>query len=257
MIFPVIDLRGQLSLAATLAIKNLGIKYKGSVLGPGWIIAEPFLMFILLFVVFTNIKEFDSENFAVYLLTGIMLYHIFAKGTSNGVSCLRDNSNFLLSLNIKREIFPISTAIMIAIMMLIEVPVFTGLMPVFGFIPSPTILLLPLVLLLLLGLILGITYFLSIITVKRKDVKPIWTVSVHALLFVSPVFWTLESARPILLQIYQINPLGQIIELAHKLVFGEMPTIEEWGMTSIFVIAILLTGFVYFKRQEKTIVEEL
>jgi ABC-type polysaccharide/polyol phosphate export permease len=54
-----------------------------------------------------------------------------------------------------------------------------------------------------------------------------------------------------------MNPLGQIIELAHNLVFGEIPPILDWVYTTVFVLAILFGGYFYFKKNESKIVEQL
>ncbi|MDH3764479.1 MAG: ABC transporter permease, partial [Nitrosopumilus sp.] len=144
-----------------------------------------------------------------------------------------------------------------ALLLTVEVGIFFGIMPFVSFIPSWTLIMMPLVIILLLGLILGLSYLLSILYVKIPDIQPIWTILMYALLFVSPIFWSIDQANDILLTIQQINPLGQIIELSHKIVFNEIPDIEEWLKTALMVSAILVIGYIFFKKFEKTIVEEL
>ncbi len=138
-----------------------------------------------------------------------------------------------------------------------EIGIFFGIMPIVSFIPSWTLIMMPLVIVLLLALILGLSYFLSILYVKVPDIQPLWTVLTYALLFVSPIFWSIDQANDILLSIQQINPLGQIIEIAHKIVFNEIPAVEDWLKTSLIVFVILIAGYVFFKKFEKGIVEEL
>jgi len=188
-----------------------------------------------------------------------MLYHIFSRGTTGGLSSLVGNVGILKSLNIKRELFPITSTVAIAILGLVDVGVFFGLMPFFQFIPSITIVLLPLVFILLLILILGISYLFSIINVYARDVQHLWTVIVHALIFVTPIFWYVDEVKaPILLQLHSINPLGQIIELAHKIViFDQVPPLEDWLYTTLYVSVIFIIGFFVFRTYEKRITEEL
>jgi len=187
-----------------------------------------------------------------------MLFHIFAKGTSGGLSSLTTNAGIIKSLNVNKEFFPVVATIAIGILAFVDVGVFFGLMPVFQFVPSWTIILLPIPLILLGILILGLSYFLSVINVFVKDVQPLWSIFVHALLFLSPIFWRLENVEGFLLQIQAINPLGQLIEIAHKLVInGQVPSFNEWIYTTTYVIVILFLGYFVFQKFQNKIVEEL
>ncbi len=239
------------------AILNIRIRFKNTYLGLLWAAIEPLLTFVVLYVVFTSIRA-TKEDFAIYLITGVMLYHIFVRGTAGGMSSLTGNEGIIKSLTIRREFFPVVATAAISILALVDVGVFFGLMPVFQFVPSWTIVLLPLPLLLVLGLVLGLSYLLSIATVFVRDIQNIWGILVHTLIFISPIFWYLKDVSGIILEIHKINPLGQIIELTHKLVIdGQIPPLSEWLYTSVFVLGILFFGYFVFSKYEERIVEEL
>lgn len=70
-------------------------------------------------------------------------------------------------------------------------------------------------------------------------------------------FWSLDEVDGILLEIHKINPLGQIIELTHKIVFGEIPPLTDWLYTFGIVLGILFVGYAIFQKLEGRIVEEL
>jgi len=60
------------------------------------------------------------------------------------------------------------------------------------------------------------------------------------------------------MKIQQINPLGQLIEIAHKLVIdGQIPPLNDWLYTTAFVFGILLIGYLIFYLLKERIVEEL
>jgi len=245
------------SLIFHFSVNSIKLRYRGAYLGVLWAALEPLFMFLLLYVVFSSIREINKENFAVYLITGIMLYHLFIKGTLAGLSSLRDNGSILKSLNVQKEFFPIVATGSTTLLMFVTLGVFFGLMPVFQFIPPLTILLLPIVLVLLLLLILGISYVLSIINVYLRDIQPLWAIFSYALIFVTPIFWYLEDVEGILVDIHGINPLGQIIELGHKIIFGNIPTLNEWGYTIAIVLGIFFGGYAIFQKFETKISEKL
>ena len=237
---------------------NIKIRFKGTYLGFVWNALEPTLTFIILYLVFTSLRIRSEENFGIYLLTGIMLYHIFVRGTTAGLTSLRGNQGILESIHIRREFFPVVATSATAMLLLIEVAVLFGLMPFFDFIPPWTVVFLPIVLAMLVLFVLGISYILSIINVYVPDIHPFWSVFVHALFFVSPIFWYLKDVNGFLVGVQQLNPLGQIIELGHKLVvFGEIPPITDWVYTLVFVVGFFILGYAIFQKFQSKIVEEL
>jgi len=226
-------------------------------LGFLWSALEPLLYFSILYVVFSSIRD-REEGFAIYLITGVMLYHIFIRGTSGGVVSLTGNHGILKAIQIKKGLLLVVSTIAIAILAFVDVGVFFGLMPVFNFVPSWTIILLPIPIALVILLVLGSSYLLSIANVYARDVQYAWSIFAHSLLFISPIFWKLKDANEILLTLHKINPLGQLIEIAHALVIDKsIPPIEDWLYTGLFVAAILLVGYATFKKFENKIVEKL
>jgi ABC-2 type transport system permease protein len=255
------QIKNKLTLIFHFAILNIQIRYKSSYLGVLWTALEPLLYFSVLYLVFTAIRGRESD-FAIYLITGIMLFHIFTRGTSAGVSSLTGNSGLIKSLRIKKDFFPVVATTATAILAIVSIGVFFGLMPVFEFVPTWTLILLPILFIFLFVLILGLSYLLSITNVFVRDVQVIWSIFTHVLLFASPIFWKIDEVKgaggEFLLLILQINPLGQIIELGHKLVVdGEIPQLEDWLYTGVFVIAIFFVGYFVFQKLQEKVVEEL
>jgi ABC-type polysaccharide/polyol phosphate export permease len=238
-----------------LALMNIKIRFKGTVLGFVWSGLEPLLTFLLLLVVFTSIRGTDDPNFAIYLLSGVFMYHIFARGTLGGLGSIVNNLGLIQSINLNKEIFPVSHTLSVTLLTIIEMGVFLMLLPFFNFIPSWNIVLLIFPVILLLGLILGLSYFLSVIYVRIKDAQILWTIFIQALFFVSPIFWYLSEVEGILTEIHKINPLGQIIELTHGVVFGNIPSLNDWLYSLGMVSVIILIGYFTFQKYQKNIIE--
>jgi len=211
----------------------------------------------MLYVVFSTIRQREPD-YAIYLLSGVLLFHIFQKGTSSGISSLTKNSSILQSLNINKEIFPATSTVATGLLSFIHVIVFLALLPVFQFVPNWTILLMPIPIFLLLILVMGMNYILSILSVYLGDMKRIWSVLVHSLLFISPIFWRVDEVDGVLLTIHKINPLGQLIEISHSLVVGrEIPPLYDWIYATVFIFGIFLIGFIIFHKFEKNVIERI
>jgi len=254
---PLLNLWDKRKSIFQFAVLNLKIRFKNTYLGFLWAGLEPLFYFIILYVVFTNIRD-APLNFAIYLMSGVMLFHIFARGTSGGLGSLTGNAGIIKSLKHRKEFFPVVSTVTIGLLSFADLAVFLVLMPVFHFTPQFSIILLPIPIILLMFLILGLSYILSITAVYMRDIQFFWSIFVHSLLFLSPIFWYLKDVNGILLQIHQINPLGQLIEITHSLViYGQIPPINDWLYTSFFILAIFLTGFFVFHKFEDKITEML
>jgi len=237
---------------------NIRLRFKGTYLGLLWSALEPLFMFTILFVVFSSIRESPKEDFAIYLIVGVFFYHLFSRGTSGGLASFIQNRGILQSININREIFPVIATGTTSIFLLVELVILFGLMPVFDFVPSWTIVFLPIVLILFIFLVLGISYLLSILYVFVKDIQPIWAIITYALLFVSPIFWYLDDVDGVLLEIQKINVLGQLIDIAHNIiVFNHIPSVFEWTYTASIIFGIFFVSYGLFRKFENKIVEKL
>jgi ABC-type polysaccharide/polyol phosphate export permease len=254
---PLVNLWNKKTLIFQFSLIGVKLRYKGTYLGFLWNALEPLLTFLLLYVVFTALRD-RPDNFAMYLLSGILIFHVFTRGSMAGLGSLRSNKNFLTTLGYKNEFYPVVTIGSITLTTIVEMGVLLALMPVFNFVPSWTLVLFPITVLMMLVLIMGLTYLFSIVSLYFKDIQPLWAVIAHALFFISPIFWYLEEADGILLTLFYLNPVGQIIELTHHVVvFGTIPPLMDWLYTSAFVLGIFALGFAVFNKYEKRAVEEL
>lgn len=233
------------------------VRYLGTYAGFLWAVLEPLIAFVILYIVFSTMRGNTDPNYPIYLLIGVLFFQIFSRGTLNGLTSLRGNAGVLKSINISKEFFPVVSAGSTGIVMIVQILVFFALMPVFNYIPPVTVILLIIPLIMLLILVLGLTYILSILFVFIKDIQNGWSIFSYALFFVSPIFWYVDEIDGILLNIQQINPLGQIMEIAHKVVFGEIPPIGDWLYSAFLVSVIFFVGYFIFHKLENKIVEEL
>ena len=254
--YPFQEMWKRRSLVWSYSIKNMEVRYRGTKLGFVWAVLEPLFLFLILYIVFTSIRDV-SEGFAIYLMVGVMMYHVFVRGTHGGMTSVLENSGIIKSLSIKKEFFPLASTGTISLFLMVEVAVLFGLMIFFSFELNPTMLLLPIPLILLLFLILGISYLLSIAMVFVRDIQPIWAVISYALLFVSPIFWRVDEVDGILLEIHKINPVGQLIEITHKIIFGQIPPINDWLYSLAFVFGIFVVCYAVFQKYEKFVAEQL
>jgi len=240
------------------AISDLKIRYRNSILGIFWSLIEPLLMLGVLFFVFSTMFKFEIENFPIYLLLGIICYNFFKNGTTFALNSLTNRSSLMTQIYFPRSIPGISSGVTAAIMLILELVVLGIFMIVLEFTPPITILILPLILALEFLLILGISLPLSVLNVKFKDTEFIWMVVVHAGFFLTPIFYQFDMLPDNIQSILQFSPVVQIVTMAHHVVlYGILPSINSILYAVGSTSAIMIIGYLIFRRYQSRIVEEI
>jgi lipopolysaccharide transport system permease protein len=115
-----------------------------------------------------------------------------------------------------------------------------------------TVIYLPLVLLPLLVMALGISWFLSALTVYIRDIVHVTGIVTSVLMFVSAVFFPISALPSQYAFVIRLNPVALIVsESRNALVFGISP---DWGMLAFHFLLGLLTavaGYWWFQKTRK------
>ena len=246
------------ALILNFAISDLKIKYRNSVLGFLWSFLEPLLLLGVLYMVFTNVFENTIENFPLYLLLGLILYNSVQKGTDLGLSSISGKGDLIKQVYFPRMIPAISATTTAAIMLTFEMIVFGIFMIIFQFVPSITILLLPLILLLQCFLILGLCLPLSVLNVKFNDIQFIWKVILQAGFFLTPIFYTLDVLPEAIQNILKFSPMVQIMNMARDVtLYNTIPSIESITIAIVSTTIVFVIGLGIFYKLKSKIVEAL
>ena len=240
------------------AVYDLKIRYRNSVLGVLWSFIEPLLLLAVLFVVFSTMFKFEIPNFPIYLLLGIVCYRFFQNGTTLALNSLTNRSSTITQIYFPRSIPGLSAGITSAIMLVFELMVLGIFMAAFQFIPTVTILLLPLVLALELLLIFGIALPLSVLNVKFKDTEFIWGVVLSAGFFLTPIFYQFDMLPEAIRNVLQFSPIVQIVTMAHHVVlYGMLPSINTVLYAVGSISAITIIWYLIFRKYQSRIAEDM
>ena len=240
------------------AVYDLKIRYRNSVLGVLWSFIEPLLLLAVLFVVFSTMFKFEIPNFPIYLLLGIVCYRFFQNGTTLALNSLTNRSSTITQIYFPRSIPGLSAGITSAIMLVFELMVLGIFMAAFQFIPTVTILLLPLVLALELLLIFGIALPLSVLNVIFKDTEFIWGVVLSAGFFLTPIFYQFDMLPEAIRNVLQFSPMVQIVTMAHHVVlYGMHPSVNTVLYAVGSISAITVIGYLIFRKYQAKIAEDM
>lgn len=242
------------------------VRYQGSVLGYLWSLLKPLFLFAILYIVFTYIIPLGKgvEHYPVYLLIGVVLWNFFTEATLQGASSIVARGDLIRKISIPRYLVVIASSVSAFINLCLSLVVVLIFALLNGVVPSLQWLLLFPLLLQLFALALGISFLLSSLYVKFRDITYIWEIFLQAGFYATPIIYPLSLVPDHLHKWFFLNPMAQIIQDARYVIVTEAsPTIWQ-TVHSIFVISpivivvvVAFMGGTYFRSHSKYFAEDI
>jgi ABC-type polysaccharide/polyol phosphate export permease len=247
-----------LQLIRLLVGRELTLRYKRSVIGIGWTLLNPMLTSFVLWVVFSFVfasRLPNGQQYAPYLMAGIILNSFFGQGLIISAESIASNSPVLTKIYVPPQIFPISVALAGL------VNFFIGLIPlaIVVYISGQSIALtFPLVIFVgffLALLVAGLGLSLSLLFIRFDDSRNIVNVFLMILTYFTPIFYPISVLSPRLQEIIVLNPLTSYLN-CFRWAFSNnaTATIYDWlYMGATGTLAILFGTFVFRKFWPRTV----
>jgi len=257
--YPAIILRAMVS-------SDLKLRYQASVLGYLWTLIRPLAIFSILYVVFVKFIRLGEgvPYFAIYLLLGIVIWGFFSEITDQGLSSIVIRSSLLRKVNFPRYVVVLSVGVSVLIGFLLNMLV-VALFMVLRQVPVRLEILWVIPLFLeLMTLAISVSFVLSALYVRFRDLNYIWEVFMQAAFYATPILYPLSLVPEKWARILVLNPMAQIVQDArYVLVTDQTKSISQlWGTHWARAIPVGITlllavvSVVFFRRRSRTFAEE-
>lgn len=244
------------------------LRYQGSVLGYMWSLLKPMLLFVILYFVFSEFLKVGDNvpNFPVYLLLGIVLWSFFSETTGTSLRSIVERGDILRKINFPKYVVVLSVAFSAFINL------FLNMIVVFIFMEFAQVdmrwegMLFPIVIAQLFAVALSVSFFLSAVYVKFRDISHIWEVVLQGAFYATPILYPVTMIPESAARILMLSPMAQIIQdMRYLLITDKTLTIDAVydGNHLIRIIPYSITiGMVilsswYFRKRSKFFAEEL
>ncbi|MFN8035219.1 MAG: ABC transporter permease [Acidimicrobiia bacterium] len=270
-------------LLVGLVRTELKVKYKNSVLGFMWSLLNPALYLVVFWIVFTYFLPNGIPQFAIYLMSGLLVWNLFSLGLGNATGSIVANSGIVKKVAFPREILPVASVgaglvhfflqsiVLLAALILFQHNVAWGYM--WLLVPA-------LVALLILAAALGI--FLTAVNVYLRDTQHFLELLLLAWFWMTPIVYRFRQVvdNPKIPQffvtLYKLNPVLWIVLPFQRAIYNRMyfdqpgqrvwmlpaPVDQWWYLARILVvlavaIVLLIGALTFFARVEGNFAEEL
>lgn len=232
-----------------LVSRDLKVRYKRSILGFLWAMINPLLTMIVMAAVFLNIFKVRVENYPIYLLSGILLWRLFAGGTVIAMRSVLGNSGISKKIYVPSSVFvaaSIGSALVNLMFALVPLLLLSILM---GVMPKATWLYLPIPILQITLFSFGIGLIVAALAVFFADMLDIYEVFTNAYFYLTPIMYPVTILPAFLLTAEKINPMYYLIGgFRGALIDGQIPNIGPTVVVTLVVLLITAAGWSLFTR---------
>ncbi len=240
-------------LIGIFAMRDIRVRYRQAVLGVLWVLLQPLASVLIFTLVFSGLAKISSEGvpYPLFALVGMMVWIYFSTAILRGSQVFVGNPELVTKVAFPRITAPAAAMLPPLVDVAVTMLLVFLLLIVYGVPLSWRVLLTPVWLLLLTLAAFGLTLWLSALNVRFRDVQNAIGTVVQIWLFASPVAYpsTLLSGWPELL--FALNPLTGILGLARWSLLATPWPGWPLAISSATVLAILGSGLVYFRRNER------
>ena len=246
-------------LLKNLVLKDLKLKYRGSVFGFVWSLANPLLMIIVYALAFTYVLRVRSERFVFYLMLGQLSWTFFANSASMSTTSIVDNSGLIKSVFFPRAILPMGTVLFNLAQYLLTVSVFLPAMLLWYQVPlSASMVLFPVFLALQTAFTIGIALILATATAFLRDVRHLLEVALMALFWATPILYELRQVPEKLRLAILLSPMSSFVVAYQQLFFyREWPEPTVWVVASIYAAGAFIIGTMLILAFEDRFTEQV
>lgn len=273
------DLRRRRELFINLTQRELKGKYKRTVLGRLWSLANPLALMVVYSFVFAFIIRATPDPgdpsgldvFPLWLLCGLLPWLYFANTVTQGMGSLITNEALIKKVYFPRYLLVLSSSAAIMVNWLTEMAVLVIAIVIAGawqvLLWTPAVLV---AMAMLAAFTLGITLMLAIANVYFRDTQYLVTILLQLGLYLAPIIYPIsmvatQSDRigPLfgdvtLLDLYNLNPFARFTEIFRSLLYDNTwPQVDDVVSCLLWAVASLAGGWLIFSRHEKKLAELL
>ncbi len=243
-------------LLSNLINRDIKVKYRRSKLGILWSVLNPLMMMCVLTLVFSHIFRFGIENYAVYILSGQLMFNYFTESTNMAMESVIGYSPLIKKVYVPKYIFPLEKSCFAFVNMLFSMVALVVVMFVTGADFYPTFFLSVYPMITLFFFSLGVGLFLSSSAIFFRDIIHLWSVFTTALMYASAIIYPVSMLEGSLMgYLIYLNPIFWYIDAFRQVtIYGNMLSVAHIAVCAGCAVISMIVGAKVFKNgQDKFI----
>jgi lipopolysaccharide transport system permease protein len=251
-------------LIAALTARDLKARYRGSILGFFWSLANPLLLLAVYTLVFTKFfPQQVVQPYPLFLFAGILPWTFFAAAVLESTASISSNAGLIKKVMFPAEALPLVVVLSHLVHFLAAIPIMLAAILGFtlmgSFDPNWTIVLAPAVMLLQAIFVAGIAMIVSSASVLFRDLRDIVANLLQLGFFVTPILYLVERIESRGLRaMLRLNPMTPfVIAYQDIFFFGRLPNLSDTLLMIAYAGTSIIAGMFVFDRLRDTLAEAI
>ncbi|MBQ1509050.1 MAG: ABC transporter permease [Erysipelotrichaceae bacterium] len=236
-------------LLEELVKRDFKKKYKRTYLGMLWSVLSPLMTLLIMRIVFTHFFGRGTPHYTTYLFCGTLIFNYFSEASSQGMMSLLGNSGIFSKVNVPKYLFLFSRNVQTLINFGLTLVVFFlfCILDHITFTWKFLLLIFPIVCLIVFNI--GVGLILSALYVFFRDVQYLWSIFTQLLMYLSAIFYNIDSFSPRVQNLYLLNPIYLFIRYFRKIVIDSViPSLGFHLLMAGFAAVTFLAGLWMYRK---------
>ena len=251
-------------LIAALTGRDLKARYRGSILGFFWSLANPLLLLAVYTLVFTKFFPRPGINpYPLFLFAGILPWTFFSAAVLESTESIAGNAGLIKKVMFPAESLPLVVVLSHLVHFALAIPVLLAAKIAFTLAGrtsmTATILLVPVLMFFQALFVAGVAMCVSSASVLFRDLRDIMTNLMQIGFFVTPIIYAVNEITSAPLRVaLRFNPMTPFVVAYQDLLFwGRIPAPTDVMLIVAYSVLSLALGFTVFDRLRDTLAEAI
>jgi lipopolysaccharide transport system permease protein len=240
-----------------LALRDIKVRYKQTLLGIAWAVIQPLLAMVLFSIFFGRLGGFDQKTagvpYPLSVFCALVPWQLFSYALTQSSNSVVSEQRLLTKVYFPRLIIPIAPTLSALVDFGISFLLLVGLMIYYRVVPGAAVLALPFFVLFALLAALAVGLWLSAFNAIYRDVRYTIPFLTQFWLFATPIAYPSSIVPERWQWLYGLNPMVGVVEGFRWALLGSAaPSLPAVTSSCLMVGVLLVGGLYYFRRMEKT-----
>ena len=247
------ELWGHRDLLVVLALRDLQLRYKQTLLGVCWAVIQPLVPMLLFAVVLGNFLSVpgDGVPYPLFAYAGLVLWSYFAGAVTASANSLVSHSYMLGKVYFPRLILPCAPVLSGLADFAIASVLLLGMMLWYGVPLTPALALVPVVAAVTALLAFAVGALLASLNVLFRDLRHALPLAVQLWMFATPIVYPPSVVPARWRWALALNPAAGLVGAFRAALFGLPVAWDELAAAAAAALALLAVAAVVFLRMER------
>lgn len=242
-------IRQNLDILGVLARKEIKTRYKNSVFGYFWSLANPVAFTLIFYFAFEVVFKAGVPKFILFLMTGLFSWQWTANYVSSSTKLFVMNTSLIKKVNFPRYLIPLSVNIQDAFHFLLTIPILFVIMYYYHIDFKMNLIAgVPLIFISQFIMLYGIGLFLACINIFFRDIEHLTIIIMNMVFYATPVLYPMQKLPDAFRPFVYCNIFAPTVLAWRSLLLEGHFSLTYIGLSYIYAGLALLLGTYTYKK---------